>query len=127
MSGQTDPLALLEAYTESVLALMQLMDAPTKDADMLTRTTHEVHYLRDQVLRRLAQSAPATPEVLYAERAEYRDGDVTLVGRVFEEGVRIGCQALEPWYGTGVLIPPTHRAYMPAQRLLAALAPEASQ
>lgn len=63
-------------------------------------------------------------QILYAEAAEYRDPakEVTLVGRVFPDGVRIGCQALEPWYGTGVLIPPSHPAYLPAQRFLAALA-----
>lgn len=62
------------------------------------------------------------PEVLYAERADYRDGDVTLVGAVRQEGVRIGVQALEPWYGAGVLIPPSHPAYRPALALVAALA-----
>lgn len=66
----------------------------------------------------------AGTQILYAEAAEYRDPEkeVTLVGRVFPDGVRIGCQALEPWYGTGVLIPSSHPAYLPAQRFLAALA-----
>lgn len=54
--------------------------------------------------------------------ADYRDGDVTLVVWKGDVGVRIGLQALEPWYGTGVLIPPDHPAYPAALAFQAALA-----
>ena len=54
--------------------------------------------------------------------ADYRDGDVTLVVYKGPEGVRIGMQALEPWYGTGVLISVDHPAYPAALALQAALA-----
>lgn len=56
-------------------------------------------------------------------RADFRDDDRTLV--VYDDdtkGVRIGIQALEPWYGAGVLIPPDHPAYRAAQAFVAALA-----
>ena len=53
---------------------------------------------------------------------DYRDGDVTLVAHKGDEGVRIGMQALEPWYATGVLIPVDHPAYPAALAFWAALA-----
>ncbi|MFB9991457.1 hypothetical protein ACFFLM_05670 [Deinococcus oregonensis] len=68
----------------------------------------------------------AVPEVLFAERAEFRDAadQCTLVGQVMDEGVRIGFHTLEPVYAAGVLIPGHHPAYRAAQTLLAALAQE---
>lgn len=59
--------------------------------------------------------------VVYAQSAAYRDGNITLVGDVSGDGVRIGLRAAEPWYGAGVLIPPGHPAYRAAQAFLAAL------
>lgn len=64
------------------------------------------------------------PKTTYIEQAHYRcpEAEVALVGRVGADGVRIGCQALEPWYGAGVLIPQSHPAYAAAVAFLAALA-----
>jgi len=62
------------------------------------------------------------PEVLFVERASYRDGDVALVGHVGNDGLRIGMHALEPWYATGVLLKPDHPAYRAGLAFLAALA-----
>ena len=53
--------------------------------------------------------------------ADFRDGEVTLVTANDEQGLRIGLQALGPWYATGICIPPTHPAYHAALALHAAL------
>jgi hypothetical protein len=54
--------------------------------------------------------------------AHHRTGDVSLAIHSGLEGVRIGIQALEPFYATGVLIPPDHLAYEAARTLQTILA-----
>lgn len=62
------------------------------------------------------------PQIVFAERATHRDGDTILIARVGDDGLRIGLQALEPWYGTGVLLTPDHPAYAAGLAFVAALA-----
>lgn len=67
--------------------------------------------------------------VTFADHADYKDSEapITMVCSVRDEGVRIGMQSTEPWYGAGVLIPRTHPAYQAALNLTAVLAEAAAQ
>ena len=67
--AQADALALLTLYTDTVLTLNGLMTVATLDSspdalldDAVTRTTHEVHFLRDQLLAQQPAPAPATTD-----------------------------------------------------------------